>query len=137
MACGTRKARASRPTCRYHSGVQPLRVVAALLQRLVDKVDPHEGRFRMLFERSPLPMWVVDTETLRFLAVNDAALRLYEYPREEFLALSAADMRRAEDAAPRMLLAGPLPMVSTGYRRAWSSAMRVPSFCAKIGRAHV
>jgi hypothetical protein len=35
--------------------------MAALLQRLVDKIDPHEGRYRMLFERSPLPMWVVDT----------------------------------------------------------------------------
>src|SRR5688572_817275 len=75
----------------------PLRKVAALLQRLVDKIDPHEGRYRMLFERSPLPMWVVDMETLRFLAVNDAALRLYEYSREEFLAMTALDIRRPED----------------------------------------
>ena len=71
-----------------------------MLQRLVDKIDPHEGRYRMLFERSPLPMWVVDTETLRFLAVNDAALRHYEYTREEFLALGANDIRRAEDQGP-------------------------------------
>src|SRR5712691_583635 len=35
------------------------------------------------------------------------------------------------NAAPRMLLAGPLPMVSTGYRRAWSRAISVPSFWAK------
>ena len=75
--------------------MNPLRLAAALLQRLVDKIDPHEGRYRMLFERSPLPMWVVDTETLRFLAVNDAALRLYEYSREEFLAMTALDIRRA------------------------------------------
>jgi PAS domain S-box-containing protein len=78
----------------------PLRKLAALLQRLVDKIDPHEGRYRMLFERSPLPMWVVDTETLRFLAVNDAALRLYEYSREEFLAMTADDIQRPEDHAP-------------------------------------
>ena len=77
--------------------MKPLRLVAALLQRLVDKIDPHEGRYRMLFERSPLPMWVVDTETLGFLAVNDAALRLYEYTREEFLAKTALDIRRPED----------------------------------------
>jgi two-component system sensor histidine kinase UhpB len=80
--------------------MQPLRVVAALLQRLVDKVDPHGGRFRMLFERSPLPMWVVDTETLRFLGVNDAAVRLYGYPREQFLAMGTGDIRRTEDDAP-------------------------------------
>ena len=79
--------------------MKPLRLAAALLQRLVDKIDPHEGRYRMLFERSPLPMWVVDTETMRFLAVNDAALRLYEYAREEFLAMTALDIRRPEDDA--------------------------------------
>jgi two-component system sensor histidine kinase UhpB len=79
--------------------MKPLRLVAALLQRLVDKIDPHEGRYRMLFERSPLPMWVVDRETLRFLAVNDAALRLYEYSRDEFLAMSAADMQPPEEQA--------------------------------------
>ena len=79
--------------------MEPLRFAAALLQRLVDKIDPHEGRYRMLFERSPLPMWVVDTETLRFLAVNDAAVRLYGYPREEFLAMTAVDIRRPEDHA--------------------------------------
>src|SRR5687767_3862889 len=77
----------------------PLRKVAALLQRLVDKIDPHEGRYRMLFERSPLPMWVVDTETLHFLAVNDAALRLYEYSRDEFLAMTADAIQRPEDHA--------------------------------------
>src|SRR5215472_6094751 len=35
------------------------------------------------------------------------------------------------NAAPRTLLAGPLPMVRTGYRSAWSRPIRVPSFCAK------
>jgi two-component system sensor histidine kinase UhpB len=77
--------------------MKPLRLAAALLQRLVDKIDPHEGRYRMLFERSPLPMWVVDIATRRFLAVNDAALRLYEYSREEFLAMTAHDIRHPED----------------------------------------
>src|SRR6266581_8789104 len=66
-------------------GVTPLRFVAAALQRMVDRIDPQAGRYRMLFESSPLPMWVLDDESLRFLAVNDAALRLYGYSREEFL----------------------------------------------------
>ncbi len=81
--------------------------MASMLQRLVDKIDPQEGRYRMLFERSPLPMWVVDTKTLGFLAVNDAALRLYEYSREEFLAMTALDIRRPQDDAPfRQFLSG-------------------------------
>ncbi len=70
-----------------------LRFLAAPLQRLVDRMDPKEGRYRMLFEHSPLPMWVVDVETLRVLGVNEAALRLYGYERAAFLAMSVADLR--------------------------------------------
>src|SRR5262249_33963063 len=44
-----------------------------------------EQRYRQLFESSPMPMWVIDRETLAFLAVNEAALRHYGYTREEFL----------------------------------------------------
>jgi two-component system sensor histidine kinase UhpB len=43
----------------------------------------------MLFESSPLPMWVLDDAALGLLAVNDAALKLYGYSREEFLARSS------------------------------------------------
>jgi PAS domain S-box-containing protein len=57
------------------------------------------GRYRDLFDSSPLPMWVYDTETLRFLAVNRAAQRRYGYSHEEFLALSLTDLRPASDHA--------------------------------------
>jgi PAS domain S-box-containing protein len=77
--------------------LSPLRPLAARLQQLVDRIDPQAGRYRMLFESSPLPMWVLDDENLRFLAVNDAALRLYGYGREEFLSMSVADLRRADE----------------------------------------
>jgi len=70
----------------------PLRFVAAALQRMVDRIDPQAGRYRMLFETSPLPMWVLDAESLRFLAINDAAIRLYGYTRDEFLAMTARDI---------------------------------------------
>jgi two-component system cell cycle sensor histidine kinase/response regulator CckA len=48
---------------------------------------------RLLFESNPNPMWVYDCETLRFLAVNDAAVRSYGYPRPEFLAMTVSDIR--------------------------------------------
>ena len=56
-----------------------------------------EASFRLLFENNPLPMWVYDGETLRFLAVNDAAVAHYGYSREQFLALTVADIRPPED----------------------------------------
>jgi len=74
-----------------------LRPLAAKLQQLVDRIDPHAGRYRMLFESSPLPMWVADDETLRFLAVNEAALKVYGYTRAEFLRMNASDLRRADE----------------------------------------
>jgi PAS domain S-box-containing protein len=80
--------------------MNPLRFLAAALQRLVDKMDPQEGRYRMLFEHSPLPMWVIDIETLRFLGVNAAAVELYGYSREEFLSMSVQQVRLPEDGTP-------------------------------------
>ena len=56
----------------------------------------------MLFEASPMPMWVYDADTLAFLAVNDAAIRHYGYSREEFLAMRITDIRPPEDV-PAML----------------------------------
>ncbi|MBI4500593.1 MAG: response regulator [Gemmatimonadetes bacterium] len=56
-----------------------------------------EERYRMLFERSPLPIWVVDVETLAFLAVNPAAVEHYGYSEAEFLSMTAKDIRPPED----------------------------------------
>ena len=55
-----------------------------------------EASFRLLFDSNPLPMWVYDRETLRFLAVNDAAVKHYGYSREQFLAMSILDIRPPE-----------------------------------------
>ena len=56
-----------------------------------------ESQYRLLFESSPLPMWVFDRDTLRFLAVNEAAVRHYGYTRQEFLNMTILDIRPAED----------------------------------------
>jgi PAS domain S-box-containing protein len=51
-----------------------------------------EERYRLLFENNPHPMWVNDLETLAILAVNEAAIQHYGYSREEFLAMTSADI---------------------------------------------
>jgi PAS domain S-box-containing protein len=56
-----------------------------------------ETSYRRLFEVNPHPMWVYDIETLRFLAVNDAAVRRYGYSHEAFLGLTIRDIRPPED----------------------------------------
>ena len=56
-----------------------------------------EASFRLLFEENPLPMWVVDVNTLEFLAVNAATCRHYGYSREQMLAMSAVNLRVLEE----------------------------------------
>jgi two-component system cell cycle sensor histidine kinase/response regulator CckA len=65
--------------------------------RLLESLANSEERYRLLFERNPLPMWVYDAKTLRFLAVNEAAVRHYGYTRQEFLAMTISDIRPPED----------------------------------------
>lgn len=55
------------------------------------------GRLGESFAHSPHPMWVFDQETLAFLEVNDAAVRRYDYTREEFLGMTILDIRPVED----------------------------------------
>src|SRR5438552_3804467 len=57
--------------------------------------------YRLLFEKNPLPMWVFDLESLRFLDVNDAAVQKYGYSRSEFLAMTLGDIGPKEDV-PRL-----------------------------------
>ena len=58
-----------------------------------------ERQYRALFEANPHPMWVYDLETLRFLAVNDAAIQHYGFSQPEFLAMTVADIRPPEDVS--------------------------------------
>jgi PAS domain S-box-containing protein len=61
-----------------------------------------EEQYRTLFERNPHPMWVYDRATLAFVEVNDAATEHYGYSREEFLGMTAQDIRPPEDVAAMM-----------------------------------
>jgi two-component system cell cycle sensor histidine kinase/response regulator CckA len=58
-----------------------------------------EDRYRLLFESNPHPMWVYDLETLRFLDVNEAAVRQYGYTRNEFYSMKLTDIRPPEDVS--------------------------------------
>jgi two-component system cell cycle sensor histidine kinase/response regulator CckA len=78
-----------------------------------------EEHYRRLFEANPNPMWVHDAESLRFLAVNEAATYGYGYSREEFLAMTIEDLRSPEDVAKlRGYLAAQSSDGRTALRRA-------------------
>ena len=66
-------------------------------RRAEETLRENERRYRLLFERNPLPMYVVDAESRRFLAANEAMTAHYGYSREELLAMRLDDIRPAED----------------------------------------
>jgi len=70
--------------------ITDLKRAAALLKESADK-------YRLLFQANPQPMWVYDIKTLAFLAVNDTAISRYGYSRDEFLAMTLADIHPRED----------------------------------------
>jgi PAS domain S-box-containing protein len=70
-----------------------------------------EATYREMFEGNPQPMWVCHRETQRLLAVNEAALRLYGYRRNEFLELS---LRNLDPAGKGLDPAAAPGAVSTG-----------------------
>jgi diguanylate cyclase (GGDEF)-like protein/PAS domain S-box-containing protein len=61
--------------------------------------------FRLLFENNPVPMWVVEKATLKYIDVNAAALELYGYTRDEFLNMTSLAIRPVSE-----------------YQRAWDDA---------------
>jgi len=64
-----------------------------------DALRQSESTFRLLFSHNPLPTWVFDCETYKFIQVNDAAVRQYGYSAEEFAAITVFDIRPPEEHA--------------------------------------
>jgi len=79
---------------------------------------------RALFDHSSVPKWVYDRETLRFVSVNDAALRSYGYTREEFLAMTILDIRTPDEAARTLKQVRDPPQDGHGSRGSWRHRRR-------------
>lgn len=48
--------------------------------------------YKIVFEKSPLPSWMFDNETMCFVDVNEAAITHYGYSKDEFLKMTIADI---------------------------------------------
>jgi diguanylate cyclase (GGDEF)-like protein/PAS domain S-box-containing protein len=57
-----------------------------------------EEQYQTLFQSSPLATFICEPRKLRFLEVNEAAVREYGYSREELLKMTLPDLGVAEDA---------------------------------------
>jgi PAS domain S-box-containing protein len=60
-------------------------------------IHESEKKYRHLFFNSPMPMWVYDIASYRFLEVNQMAIQHYGYSAEEFYAMSIFDIRQESE----------------------------------------
>lgn len=82
------------------------------------RIADAERQFRLMFQQNPLPFWVFDIKTLRFLEVNRAAVLQYGYTREEFLAMTILQIR-PPDTIEDVLLDVGTPREQFGLARTW------------------
>ncbi|MDT7536572.1 MAG: hypothetical protein QOI82_157 [Actinomycetota bacterium] len=75
--------------------------VTSRLGRVQADLGRSDAAWQGVFAESPVPMWVFDRNTLRFLAVNDAAIAGYGWSADEFLAMTINDIR-PEEARPAL-----------------------------------
>ncbi len=71
-----------------------------LEQRVIERTNElhiSEEKYRHLFQSNPMPMWVIELPSFNFLSVNNAAIRHYGYSAEEFMNMTALDIRPPED----------------------------------------
>jgi two-component system cell cycle sensor histidine kinase/response regulator CckA len=66
-------------------------------QQMLEVIRASEERYRLLFDSNPIPSMAYDLQTLKFVAVNEAAIAHYGYTNEEFLALSISDIYTPEE----------------------------------------
>jgi PAS domain S-box-containing protein len=72
-------------------------IIYATVKYFRKKVISSETQYYYLFDSNPLSMGIFDLATLKFVAVNKAAIESYGYSKKEFLSLTINDIR--EDAA--------------------------------------
>jgi PAS domain-containing protein len=109
-------------------------------------LSEREARYRELFKANPQVMFVYEIRSLRFLAVNEAALAFYGYSREEMLDMALQDVeppgiqtppqpspgRRCDRAEPRRRRARADIRTRTAISGWWSGSLRPRSL--KAGR---
>ncbi len=81
-------------SARQHRTIKNLNMHTVEQAYALRRAEQHQ---ELMFSANPYPLWIYDRDTLRFLDVNDAALRVYGYSREEFLAMTLVDIRPSED----------------------------------------
>ena len=62
-----------------------------------NELKASEQKYKVLFESNPMPMWMIAKDSLKIIAVNDAAATHYGYTKEELTNMDVTALRLPED----------------------------------------
>ncbi|MBV8060575.1 MAG: response regulator [Alphaproteobacteria bacterium] len=74
----------------FRKNIEDFKDIAQALQET-------EAASQLLFKHNPLPMLVYDRETLSYLALNEAIVKMLGWPYEEFLGMTILDTAHEDD----------------------------------------
>ena len=79
-----------------------IRIIGAMNDVTMEKdaekeLKRSEHQYRLLYEQSPLPMYIFDKESHKFLSVNEALINLFGYSKEEFLEMTIFELFLPEE----------------------------------------
>ncbi len=91
--------------------------IAAILIDATERISA-QTRANILFDKMPLAAWIHDCDSMEILAVNDAAVRLYGYSREELLAMTLEQLRpdKSRAAVEELFRKHPTGEINRVYR---------------------
>jgi len=74
-------------------GIQCIGVDVTKKRSVQESVELSEKRYQYIFDEEPLPTWIYDIESFRFLEVNKAAIELYGFSEQEFKTMTILEIR--------------------------------------------
>jgi diguanylate cyclase (GGDEF)-like protein/PAS domain S-box-containing protein len=72
--------------------ISPVNDLLSITLTDISEVKRREASVKLLFDSNPMPMWLYDPTSLKFLAVNNAAVANYGYTRAQFEAKTLYDI---------------------------------------------
>jgi two-component system, sporulation sensor kinase E len=63
-----------------------------------EELRSSEQKYKLLFEKSPMPMWMIAKDDFSIIDVNKAAEKMYGYSKDELQQMTAKSLRHKEDS---------------------------------------
>ncbi|HKR06376.1 MAG TPA: PAS domain S-box protein [Bacteroidia bacterium] len=67
-------------------------------KKIEDALRLSEQKYKLLFNKNPLPMWMISIQDMKFIDANESAVAQYGYSKDEFLTMSPVNLRPPEEA---------------------------------------